>query len=197
MGQDVTFTIQVTNKGPNNATGVAVRDVLPTGVSYLSSTATRGSYSNSTNIWTIGNLNVNETVYLYITVRVNSAASITNIAEVYSNDLPDVDSTPNNNVTGEDDQDDVTLNSTTPKVACNQSCTYNSDCADASHICYGSPSTCRLASNPDSASCLAPTSSPTPVPQLPKAGGTGSSGLFIVVGIVVLLLGALAVLLLI
>ena len=196
VGQEVTFTIQVTNKGPNTATGVSVRDVIPSTLTYLSSTATRGSYNNSTNIWTIGTVGVNETLYLYITVRVNTATTTTNIAEVYSNELPDVDSTPNNNQTGEDDQDDVTLNSSTPKVSCGQSCTYNSDCADSSHICFGSPSVCRLASNPNSSTCAVASSSPTPIPQLPKAGGTGSTFVIVATAITILVLAALGLLLL-
>jgi len=37
IGQQVTFTIAVTNNGPNAATGVSVTDHLPTGYTYVSS----------------------------------------------------------------------------------------------------------------------------------------------------------------
>lgn len=201
VGQNVTFTVQVFNRGPFADTNVTVRDVLPSGLAYISSNATRGSYNSSTNIWTIGNLAVNETVYLYITVRVDSASTITNMAEVWTGTLPDIDSTPGNSVTGEDDQDDVTLNPSKAPVQCGQTCTYNSDCADSNHICYntGSGYVCRLASNPNSSTCAVATNTPSPTPatpQLPQSGGTGSTFVIIATAITILVLAALGLLLL-
>ncbi|MGL4669595.1 MAG: DUF7507 domain-containing protein, partial [Methanobacteriaceae archaeon] len=101
VGQNVTFTIAVTNNGPNNATNVNVYDLLNSSLIYLSSSASRGSYNNNTGTWTIGNLNVGETVYLNITVLVNASGSISNIALVSGNE---VDLVSNN------DKSTVTLN---------------------------------------------------------------------------------------
>ncbi len=200
VGQNITFTIQVTNKGPNTTENVTVKDVLPSSLTFVSANATKGSYNSSNGIWTIGTLSLNETVYLYITARVDSAASITNIAEVVTSTLPDPDSTPGNNVTGEDDQDDVTLNSTKVLAQCEQTCTYNSDCADSNHICFntGSKTVCRLASNPTSSTCVGATSTPAPTnqPQLPAAGGTGSTFVIVATAITILVLAALGLLLL-
>ncbi len=80
VGQNVTFTVFVTNLGPQNATGVIVNDPLPLGLIYVSSNATQGSYNSTSGIWTIGNLAVNQTVALNITVTVNQTGQITNIA---------------------------------------------------------------------------------------------------------------------
>ena len=45
MGQNVTFTILLTNAGPSTATSIIVADALPTGYTYISSTVTAGTYS--------------------------------------------------------------------------------------------------------------------------------------------------------
>ncbi len=103
VGSNVTYTIYVTNRGPANAAGVSVRDVLPTGVTYVSHTGT-GSYDPVTGMWTIGDLAVNAAATLQITVKVTAEATITNTAEVWTSSLPDPDSTPGNGVPSEDDQ---------------------------------------------------------------------------------------------
>ena len=55
-GDTVTFTVDVTNNGPDPATGAEITDLLPTGVTYVSDTVTVGSYVNGTGVWTIGAL---------------------------------------------------------------------------------------------------------------------------------------------
>src|SRR6202165_1266069 len=49
---NVTFTVTATNNGPSNATGVVVMDLLPGGLTYVSSTATVGTYNSGTGAWT-------------------------------------------------------------------------------------------------------------------------------------------------
>ncbi|HTX60958.1 MAG TPA: DUF11 domain-containing protein [Methanobacterium sp.] len=56
VGHNVNFTITATNNGPNDATYVMVKDTLPSGLEYVSSTASVGSYNSGTGIWYIGNL---------------------------------------------------------------------------------------------------------------------------------------------
>ena len=43
-GSNITYTIVVSNAGPDAATGVEVLDLLPTGVTYNSSTPLQGAY---------------------------------------------------------------------------------------------------------------------------------------------------------
>ncbi len=69
-GDLVTYTITVKNNGSSDATGVAVKDVLPVGVEYQSSSTSLGSYDYNTGIWTIGNLASGTTATLSITVKV-------------------------------------------------------------------------------------------------------------------------------
>ncbi len=109
IGEQTTFTITVTNSGPDQATGVSVEDLIPTGLSYISSTASQGSYNNTTGIWDIGAIDANASVTLEITVTVNQEGTVSNTAQVKTSDQPDPDSTPDNNQPDEDDQDQVSI----------------------------------------------------------------------------------------
>ena len=53
VGSNVDFTISLSDLGPGNATGVNVSDVLPAGLTYVSSTASQGTYNSSTGVWTV------------------------------------------------------------------------------------------------------------------------------------------------
>jgi uncharacterized repeat protein (TIGR01451 family) len=110
VGDEITYTIEVYNAGPNNATGVTVREPLAGGLTFISATASQGSYNVSTGIWTIGTINVNETKTLDIRARVNVSGAISNIAQVQTSDQPDPNSDPGNNDPNEDDQDTATIN---------------------------------------------------------------------------------------
>jgi uncharacterized repeat protein (TIGR01451 family) len=92
VGQQVTYTISLTNNSTVNATGVTVRDLLPTSVTYTSSFTTQGSYDNATGIWTIGSLPAGDSVSLLITVKVNVLGSIENTAAMTTVDQIDTNS---------------------------------------------------------------------------------------------------------
>jgi uncharacterized repeat protein (TIGR01451 family) len=112
--QNVTFTITVSNAGPDSATAVAVQDLLPAGLTFVSSNPSQGSYVSGTGVWTVGTINNGANATLQIVATVTSAASIINTAQVSANDTFDTDSTPANSLASEDDQASVTL---TPNVA--------------------------------------------------------------------------------
>jgi LPXTG-site transpeptidase (sortase) family protein len=111
VGSNINFTLTITNSGPDAATGVTVVDVIPSGFAYISDNGS-GAYNSSSGIWTVGNLAVNETKSLTITVRVNATGSYTNYAQIRASSLVDPDSTPNNNSANEDDDDSVTVTPT-------------------------------------------------------------------------------------
>ncbi|MBI9070067.1 MAG: choice-of-anchor A family protein [Melioribacteraceae bacterium] len=69
-GSNIVYTIEVTNLGPDNATGVKVSDLLPDGVSFVSTYASQGSYDDATGIWTVGSLINGASATLDITVTV-------------------------------------------------------------------------------------------------------------------------------
>src|SRR5207245_1893967 len=54
VGDTITFTVTVTDNGPNNASNVEINDALPAGLSFVSATPSQGTYSNGTGVWTVG-----------------------------------------------------------------------------------------------------------------------------------------------
>ncbi|OGO29157.1 MAG: hypothetical protein A2W33_03035 [Chloroflexi bacterium RBG_16_52_11] len=88
-GHPLTYTLNITNLGPSIATGVAVTDTLPAGVTFT--TAAAGcSYDNASRrvMCNLGNVDVGTAVSPTITVLVNPATldAIQNQAVVGSND---------------------------------------------------------------------------------------------------------------
>ncbi len=77
----VTYTIRVTNNGPFKAKNVEVTDLLPTGLDYISSTPSQGTFNSYTGRWMVGDLGNGAFATLYIRVRVNCVKinSTTNI----------------------------------------------------------------------------------------------------------------------
>ncbi len=109
VGTEISFEITVFNDGPSDATGVVVSDLLPSGFDFVLFSSTAGTYNETTGIWQVGNVSSGGSETLLIDVLVNSTGNYTNIAEVTASDVFDGDSTPNNNVLAEDDQDSVTV----------------------------------------------------------------------------------------
>ena len=109
VGDVETFTVTVTNKGPFQATGVKAKDVLQTGYQYTGETHSQGSYDQANGEWTIGTLAVDQSVTLQLSGTVKASGIYSNYAQVIASDQPDLDSTPNDNSTTQDDDDTVTV----------------------------------------------------------------------------------------
>jgi uncharacterized repeat protein (TIGR01451 family) len=105
VGTRVTFTVTARNLGPDNATGVQVRDVVPSGLTFVSATPSQGTYNAATGLWNIGNLATGVSVTLRITVTVNTTNRVTNTAVRIAGTPTDFDPTNNSaisHVTGSD-----------------------------------------------------------------------------------------------
>ena len=89
VGQPTTFTVVVTNQGPARVTGLVVQDLLPAGLSFVSDSASQGSYAEATGAWTIGTLLNGQSATLTLTATVTVAGAITNRALVVARDQPD------------------------------------------------------------------------------------------------------------
>ena len=94
VGSNITFTITASNAGPSNATGVVVNDLLPSGYTFVSATASQGTYNNVTGVWSVGALANGGSATLTITVTVNATGSYANTATISGNEN---DPTPANN----------------------------------------------------------------------------------------------------
>ncbi len=71
-GDTVTFTVVVTNRGPLGASGVQVVDSVPTGLTYVNATTSRGSYTQSTGTWALDSLAVSAKDTLWLKAEVTT-----------------------------------------------------------------------------------------------------------------------------
>ncbi len=116
----VTFKITLTNKGPGAATSIQVKNVLPQGLTLVSSNPQQGSYNSTSGIWEAGNIAKDNQAFVDIVTKVTSGGSLSNTAEVIAVTEPDPDSTPNNNNPNEDDQASVIVTIGTDETPGNQ-----------------------------------------------------------------------------
>jgi uncharacterized repeat protein (TIGR01451 family)/fimbrial isopeptide formation D2 family protein len=93
LGGQVVFTITITNQGPNRATALIVRDLLPAGMGYVGHAG--GLYSPADGRWVIGELGPGAVTSLWITATVTNLGCMTNRAEIAESAAPDPDSTDN------------------------------------------------------------------------------------------------------
>jgi uncharacterized repeat protein (TIGR01451 family)/fimbrial isopeptide formation D2 family protein len=112
VGSEVTYTLVLTNNGPDNATGVVVRDQLPVGLTYDSHQG--GAYDPTTGGWSVGSLGAGQSATLTITVRVGHPGTMTNVAEVAAADQRDPNSTPDDGVPSENDEGQAVLGVASP-----------------------------------------------------------------------------------
>ena len=118
VGNNVTFTLLVTNYGPSDATGVQVSDLLPNGYTYLSDNGL-GAYDNMTGVWAIGNMVHLASTSLQITATVNQpglGVVYLNTATVSGNET---DPVPGNNT-----DDEPTLPVSLPSIVLLKTGTY-------------------------------------------------------------------------
>ena len=80
---NVTYTVTVSNSGPDGATGVVVNDLLPSGATYVSDNGS-GAYVSSTGVWTVGALANGASRSLQIVATITSHTLVTNTATVTS-----------------------------------------------------------------------------------------------------------------
>ena len=90
-GSTATYTLMVENLGPQSTAKVEATDVLPGCLTFTSASAGKGSYNETTGVWSIGTLKVDEKVALEIVTEVGADCSgtVTNTAEITSSSLPD------------------------------------------------------------------------------------------------------------
>ncbi|MDH4148014.1 MAG: DUF11 domain-containing protein, partial [Acidimicrobiia bacterium] len=101
-GDQVTFAVTVANAagcgtfGPcDDATGVRVRDLLPTGLTFVSASVPPGTgFDPGTGVWTVGTVAAGTNLVAEITATIDGFAPVANVGEVAGADQTDVDSQP-------------------------------------------------------------------------------------------------------
>ncbi|WP_375241152.1 DUF11 domain-containing protein, partial [Polaribacter sp.] len=97
----VTFTLTLSNKGPDAATGIQVKDLLPSGLEYValgSEIPVNTTYNSITGIWDVSALDLlqNNSTVLKIRAKVTDLnVLIINKTEVFKTEQKDLDSFPN------------------------------------------------------------------------------------------------------
>ena len=109
IGQNVTFTVLATNLGPGVAQGVVVQDLLPTGYTFVQKGVFNGSYDETTGVWTVGTLSLNQQAQLNIVATVKATG-------IYNNTATRTASTPTDPVAANDSSTVVVTPFTTADV---------------------------------------------------------------------------------
>jgi uncharacterized repeat protein (TIGR01451 family) len=113
-GTDFIWTLTLTNQGTMTATNIQVSDLIPDGLTLVSSNPTAPTYTEDAG-WLISSLAAGASTTLTLTTKALKAGTYTNCAQVNSAfPLNDPDSTPGNNSTTEDDDACATITVTGP-----------------------------------------------------------------------------------
>ncbi|MEJ5055296.1 DUF11 domain-containing protein, partial [Sphingobacterium sp. MYb382] len=84
VGQEIVFTLDVKNYGPAMAVNTVLTDILKSGFSFVSAVASIGNYDETTGLWTIGDLDVDQEAQLTIRALVLETGDTNNVADVES-----------------------------------------------------------------------------------------------------------------
>ena len=95
------FTLTLKNDGPQQATGVQVKDILPNGLTYDAGNSVipnNTSYNSVSGIWDLSSIIISNgaTVVLQIVATVNTVNFKLNTTEIFKTEQKDADSIPNN-----------------------------------------------------------------------------------------------------
>ncbi len=119
VGQILTYSITIENKGPDAATGVSIEDIVPNGLSNVSNISNGGVMNSGTITWSGLSIASGSSVVLTYEAEVmapGTGVSYKNVSQVTASDQYDIDSTPDND-DGDQSEDDEDNEEVTPLVA--------------------------------------------------------------------------------
>ncbi|WP_282049644.1 DUF11 domain-containing protein [Maribacter aquivivus] len=112
-GETVTFTITVESFGINSISNLVLTDILPDGISLLSSSVSKGSFTYPN--WSVGSMNSGELETLTLVTRV-SLPDVNTSTATYINNISNSQDQTDTNITTDDPSETVTVNFNTPKT---------------------------------------------------------------------------------
>ena len=83
-GDTLTYTMTVGNTGTADATGVTATETLPAGVTFVSATASTGTFDSTSGVWTVGTVAVGATETLTVTATVNAGTEGTTLVDRFA-----------------------------------------------------------------------------------------------------------------
>ena len=115
----ILWTIAISNKGPDDATGVIVRDILPEGIVFLSDDS-NNKYDFKSGLWTVGSLAKGHTYYLNIVCLVNSTGDFINLVSISGNEFDkNLSNNKDNKTIHVNDSADLAIKKTVSKIEYN------------------------------------------------------------------------------
>ena len=89
VGEEVTFTVTLTNNGPGDASGITISETEAAGLSFTSVTADAGLYESASGVWTVPQLPAGASARLTVGATVDAPGAVTNTATITGSDQPD------------------------------------------------------------------------------------------------------------
>lgn len=118
------IVLSIQNNSATNATDIVVSFPKPVNLAYEGQSTSMGTYSYWGDAWTIPSLAAGQTASLQLSLySINSSGSVLVFAQIQSADQPDIDSTPNNNVSNTPFEDDETATTLSFTPAANKTAT--------------------------------------------------------------------------
>ncbi|MGV3638992.1 MAG: gliding motility-associated C-terminal domain-containing protein [Adhaeribacter sp.] len=96
-GDNLTYTVTVTNQGLVAATNVVVTDLLPAPLTFVQAAANPGAYNAATGLYTVGTLQPGASAALSLTATINTSGPVVHSASVTGSPV-DRDNTNNTHV---------------------------------------------------------------------------------------------------
>ncbi|AUC83045.1 gliding motility-associated C-terminal domain-containing protein [Lacinutrix sp. Bg11-31] len=103
VGENVTFTITISNLGTSEATNISILENLPSGYQFISASTSLGVYIDASSLWNLNSLSPNQTETLTIIAQVVSSNDLVN--SVSLNSLTETD----RDLTNNEDTAEVTI----------------------------------------------------------------------------------------
>lgn len=95
VGENVTFSITISNLGTTQATNISILENLPAGYQFVSASPSLGTFNDTSSLWSLNSMSPNQTETLSIIAQVISPNNLVNTASLNSVTETDRDLTNN------------------------------------------------------------------------------------------------------